>query len=151
MKLYVGQNGALDRVKPRRRTSAFRHAGRTRSARVQRQLRESDDQWSSSRPAAARSAVSVGSFQVRGPFNPKGLSDTPSRTRIFVCKPPDKATNAAEAACARQIISSLAARAYRRPVTAEDVKELFAYYEDGIKEGGFEGGVRSAVWCCTTA
>jgi hypothetical protein len=87
----------------------------------------------------------VQSFQLQGPFNAKGLSDTPSRARIFSCRPAAGATADAQAACAKQIISSLAKHAYRRPVTAEDVNELLAYYNDGVKEGGFEAGVRSAV------
>jgi hypothetical protein len=86
---------------------------------------------------------------VRGPFNASGLSATPSRDRIFVCKPAAGATPAVEAACAKRIIGTLAKRAYRRPVTAEDVDELFAYYQDGAKTGSgqaaFEAGVRSAV------
>src|SRR6185295_18073058 len=68
-----------------------------------------------------------------------------SRDRIFVCKPAATATPAVQAACAKRIIGALARRAYRRPATPEDVDELFAYYEDGSKEGGFESGVRSAV------
>src|SRR4029077_7456666 len=51
----------------------------------------------------------------------------------------------ARALCARQIITSLARRAYRRPVSAEDVNELFPYYQDGVKDGGFETGIRSAI------
>src|SRR5207253_7664169 len=99
----------------------------------------------------------VSSFQVRGPFNSKGLSPTPSRERIFSCHPasapasrelqagkPKDAVNE-ESVCARQIISSLAKRAYRRPVSAEDVNELFQYYQDGFKDGGFDGGIRSAI------
>jgi hypothetical protein len=87
----------------------------------------------------------VGSFQLRGPFAAKGLSQTPSRARIFSCTPAANATADAQAACAKQIIASLAKRAYRRPVTTEDVNELFAYYQDGVKESGFESGIRSAV------
>ena len=77
---------------------------------------------------------------------PRALSATPSRDRIFMLLArPRGATAAAQAACAQTIIASLARRAYRRPVTADDVAELFTYYEHGAKEGGFEGGVRSAV------
>jgi hypothetical protein len=83
----------------------------------------------------------VGSFQLQGPFNAKGLGPTPSRERIFSCHP----TNETQAVCARQIIKALATRAYRRPVSGEDVDELFQYYQDGLKDGGFEGGIRSAL------
>src|SRR5207253_3036375 len=47
--------------------------------------------------------------------------------------------------CAKQIIASLAKRAYRRSVSDEDLTELLAYYRDGAKDGGFEAGVRSAI------
>ena len=72
----------------------------------------------------------LSSFELRGPFNVKGLSETPSRQRVFSCHPGANAAAAAEAKCARQIISTLARRAYRRPVTADDVNELFVYYTD---------------------
>jgi hypothetical protein len=87
----------------------------------------------------------VSSFQLRGPFDATGLSQTPSRARIFSCRPAHDASPDEQAACARQIMWSLAARAYRRPVAAEDVDELMQYYRDGAEADGFEGGVRSAV------
>src|SRR5437667_407004 len=89
------------------------------------------------------------------PFGAKGSSPTPSRERIFSCRPENatasasaKATADRQDACAKQIITSLARRAYRRPVSAEDVNELLPYYQDGVKDinnGGFEGGIRSAI------
>jgi Protein of unknown function (DUF1592)/Protein of unknown function (DUF1588)/Protein of unknown function (DUF1585)/Protein of unknown function (DUF1595) len=87
----------------------------------------------------------VSSFQVRGPFNAKGLSATPSRDRIFTCTPPSGASPDVQATCAKKIIASLAKRAYRRAVTTDDVSELFQYYQDGVKDAGFESGIRSAV------
>src|SRR5207245_1834951 len=62
----------------------------------------------------------------------------------------DKSASARAAAdrqvgCARQIIASLAKRAYRRPVSSDDVGELLQYYRDGVRDGGFEGGIRSAI------
>ena len=97
----------------------------------------------------------VSSFQLQGPFGAQGISPTPSRERIFSSPSDPKAGELqrgnptdpnGEAACARQIITSLATRAYRRPVSAEDVNELLQYYQDGVKEdGGFEGGIRSAI------
>jgi cytochrome c553 len=86
----------------------------------------------------------VSSFQLLGPYDVSGLSSTPSRERIFTCDPAKDKTKTAEA-CARTILSSLARRAYRRPVNAEDMADLMQYYNDGIKEGGFEGGVRSGI------
>ncbi len=77
-----------------------------------------------------------------GPFEVTGVSDTPSRRAIFVCRP----TAASEAApCARRIIERLGMQAYRRPLTARDVDELMPFYERGAKAGGFEAGVRTAI------
>src|SRR5262249_19075597 len=47
--------------------------------------------------------------------------------------------------CAKEIFSKLARRAYRRPITNDDLAELMQYYNDGVKEGGFESGVRAGV------
>jgi mono/diheme cytochrome c family protein len=79
---------------------------------------------------------------IGGPYHPTGVSDTPSRQRIFACRP----TSSAEARpCAEQIVSRLGARAYRRPFTADDLKDLMAFYQSGAAEGGFEVGVRTAL------
>jgi hypothetical protein len=79
---------------------------------------------------------------ITGPLNPTGAGDTPSRRRIFVCRP---APEAEEAPCARNIVSTLARRAYRQPVTDADVETLMGFYQDGRKQSGFEGGVRQAL------
>jgi mono/diheme cytochrome c family protein len=143
------QNGALDRVNARLKNIRFKATAGPHKIGVtfrRRTFAESDDiQQMFTKGGGQDRLYRVQSFQVRGPFNASGLSATPSRDRILVCTPPAGATPAVQAACAKRIISTLARRAYRRPVTVEDVDELFAYYQDGIKEGGFEGGVRSAV------
>ncbi len=79
---------------------------------------------------------------IRGPLDPVGVSDTPSRRRVFTCRPagPDDAP-----ACAREIVDRLGAAAYRRPLTAGDRRALMALYESGAAEGGFEAGVRMAL------
>ena len=79
---------------------------------------------------------------ISGPFNATGGGDTPSRSRIFVCRP---AGAADETPCAREIISTLARRAYRRPVTEADVDALFTFYREGRMAGGFEAGIERAV------
>ena len=150
MKLYDQvQNGALDRVNARLKNIRFMAtAGPHRiGVTFRRQtFAESDDQLQMFAPGGGQDRLyRVSSFQLRGPFDAKGLTETPSRARIFTCKPAAGASGDAQAACARQIISALATRAYRRPATAEDVNELFAYYQDGVREGGFEGGVRTAI------
>ncbi|HEX6162348.1 MAG TPA: DUF1592 domain-containing protein [Vicinamibacterales bacterium] len=82
-------------------------------------------------------------FAVSGPFKVTGVSETPSRRRIFTCRP----TSAAEeAACANEIIRKLATSAYRGPLSAPDVDGLMKFYAQGRKDGGdFESGVRMAL------
>jgi hypothetical protein len=79
---------------------------------------------------------------VTGPYNPTGVSDTPTRRRIFTCRP----TSPNETRpCAEKIVSHLGREAYRRPLNAGDVKALMAFYDEGAKEGGFEVGIRTAL------
>ena len=83
---------------------------------------------------------------ITGPFESRGSRpavDTPSRARIFVCEPGGGAAPAA--ACAAEIMANLARRAFRRPVAAEDVDRLLAFYEQGAARGGFEAGVELAL------
>ena len=79
---------------------------------------------------------------VTGPYNPTGVSDTPARRRIFTCRP--TAPNEARP-CAEKIIHKLGGEAYRRPLAANDVKALMAFYDEGAGEGGFEVGIRTAL------
>jgi hypothetical protein len=79
---------------------------------------------------------------VAGPFQAAGPGDTPSRRRIFTCRPDRPA---AETACAKQIVSTLARRAYRQPVTDADVQPIMSFYEAGRSEGGFEAGIELAL------
>ena len=88
-------------------------------------------------------APAVDSVEVVGPYDGQVPEDTPSRRAIFVCRP-DTADD--ETPCARDILGSLARRAYRRPVNDTDIGALLASYEDGRNEGGtFEDGIRWAV------
>jgi mono/diheme cytochrome c family protein len=150
MRLYDQvQNGALDRVNARLKNIRFpATAGphRIGVAFKRRTFAESDDQLQMFTPGGGQDRLyRISSFQVRGPFDAKGIGTTPSRTRVFSCYPASAATGEAQARCAQQIISSLARRAYRRPVARDDVNELLKYYEEGAKDGGFEAGIRSAV------
>jgi len=80
---------------------------------------------------------------VEGPTNITGVSETSSRERVLVCRP---AAADEEAACASEILSKLARRAFRRPVTDEDVAASLAFYEQARADGGdFETGIRAAV------
>jgi hypothetical protein len=71
-----------------------------------------------------------------------GVSDTPSRRKIFTCRP---TTAGEESACAAEIVTRLARQAYRGPVGAEDLQGLIGFYDQGRKDGGFESGIRMAL------
>lgn len=86
--------------------------------------------------------LAIDTVTISGPDNAKGSGDTPSRKRIFVCRP---ATPAEEEPCARRIISALERRAFRRPVAASDVQTLMPFFATGKAEGGFDMGIQRAV------
>jgi mono/diheme cytochrome c family protein len=142
-------NGALDRMNARLKNIRFSTTAGPHKIGVafkHKTFAESDDELQISTPGGGQDRMHrVSSFQLLGPFNVKGLSPTPSRDRIFSCHPANDAKAEAQETCAKQIIASLAKRAYRRPVSGEDLTELLEYYQDGVKQGGFESGVRSAV------
>ena len=92
----------------------------------------------------------VDNVSITGPYNASGLGDTLSRQKIFSCHPDGNGDPKSENACAREILSKLARRAFRRPVTEADVQTLLKFYEvgrneGGIREGGFEEGIGTAV------
>jgi mono/diheme cytochrome c family protein len=80
--------------------------------------------------------------QIAGPFAATGPGDTPSRRRVFVCRPENAA---AEAACAKRILSAVARRAYRRPPTDAEVDGLLAFYQTGRRRGTFETGIQESL------
>ena len=84
----------------------------------------------------------LGSVVIGGPYVAKGPGETPSRRRIFVCKPTGSAD---EKPCAREILSVLARRAYRRPISDADMPDLLAPFDAGRSEGGFEAGIQMAL------
>jgi hypothetical protein len=84
----------------------------------------------------------VDSVLITGPFNGTGPGETPSRRRVFSCRPDSPA---AEGPCARAIISTLARRAYRRPITDTDLQPLLRFFEQGRREGGFDTGIQRAL------
>ena len=79
---------------------------------------------------------------ITGPFTPSGVSDTPSRRKIFMCRPlaPEE-----EDPCARKIIATLARGAFRRPVTETDLQQLLNFYRSGRKTGTFDTGISTAI------
>ena len=85
----------------------------------------------------------VTTVTVAGPYGPAGSGDTPSRQRIFVCRP---ATAAEEAPCARDILSRLVRRAYRGQVADGDVEVLLDFYNGSRAAGGsFDDGIELAL------
>ena len=81
-------------------------------------------------------------LSVTGPTNTSGVSDTPSRRKVFSCRP---STASDEIPCARKIISALARQAYRRPVTDRDLEALLSFYQSGRNQASFETGIRTAL------
>ena len=87
----------------------------------------------------------VGKVRIEGPFNASRVSDTPSRRKIFVCRPAAGSSPRQEEACARTILSTLARRAFRRPVTPADVGVLMEFYASGRRDGTFDDGIEKAL------
>src|SRR4030095_16552440 len=77
---------------------------------------------------------------IEGPYNVTGISDTPSRKRVFVCTP---ASAAQETACASKILSTVARRAFRRPVLDADMTAPMAFYREARTDGDFNAGIRA--------
>jgi len=92
-----------------------------------------------------RQQPAVRSVSIAGPFDPTGVGETPSRARIFACRPPAGASDAEAEECAAAIVAGLARRAYRRPVTVDDLEQLVSFYRRGYAAGGFEAGVETAL------
>jgi mono/diheme cytochrome c family protein len=100
-----------------------------------------------------RKGVHLRSVEIAGPYNVTGPGDTPSRQRIFLCRPTARTSNgsnvpngsnASNDQCAKRVLTALARRAYRRPVTDADVAPLMAFYREGATSG-FEEGIQHAV------
>lgn len=79
---------------------------------------------------------------VSGPLNVTGRGDTPSRSKIFTCRP---ASAGEETPCAKKILTTLIRKAFRRPVTDADVTPLMAFYEQGKQAGDFDSGIQNAL------
>ena len=84
----------------------------------------------------------VHAMQIKGPLKITGMSETPSRAKIFICTP---ASQAEETPCAQKIIANLAQHAFRRPVTDDDMQPLLAFYQKGRQAGTFDTGIRDAL------
>jgi mono/diheme cytochrome c family protein len=113
-----------------------------------------------------RTQPALYSVSIAGPFNPTGIGDTPSRKRIFSCRP-DSATlrrglpepegqrrtakSSNDEACAKTILTTLARRAYRRPASADEVQTLVDFYKQGRADGSFEYGIEMALRAMLTS
>ena len=89
-----------------------------------------------------RTAPAVFQVSITGPYEPRGSGDTPSRRRLFLCRP---ASASDEEECAQKIVSALVRRAYRRPVTESDLAGPMAFFRKGRAEGDFDLGVEKAL------
>jgi hypothetical protein len=84
----------------------------------------------------------IGFLRVSGPFNAQRPEDSRSRRKVMTCRP---AAAAQEETCARQILTTLARRAYRRPATAQDLSTLMEFYAEGRKDATFDEGIELAL------
>lgn len=87
----------------------------------------------------------VENVAIGGPLRVDGPGDTPSRRKIFVCRPDGRAGADDELACARQIVAGLARAAYRRSVTEAEMATLLRFYEQGRKQASFDAGIQLAL------
>src|SRR5262249_4698829 len=86
---------------------------------------------------------SVDRLSIEGPLQAKRADQTPSRARIFTCRP---AKPAEELPCARTILSTLAHRSYRRPLKEADLEQLLSFYQKKRNnQGTFDQGIESAL------
>ncbi len=83
----------------------------------------------------------VSAVIVEGPFKPKVSNDSPGRQRVYVCEP----KRADDPACAEKILSTLGHRAYRRPLTEDELDGLMAFYRRGQRQDGFDEGIGLAL------
>lgn len=128
---------------PRRVTAAFVNESPQLMTEGDRKLFFGRDQGAG--PGTPRIAIElpgIADVWIKGPLEVSGKGWTPSRARIFVCVPGRPLD---EAPCARTILSTLARRAYRRPVTDHDLSLLMKLYAEGRTAGDFDAGIQRGV------
>src|SRR5687767_10759487 len=93
----------------------------------------------------------IGFVRIQGPFNAQRPADSASRRKVLTCSPSRRSragapsgAEAGEGGCARQVLTSLARRAYRRPPTAQEVTSLMTFFDQGRKSGTFDDGIEFA-------
>ena len=123
---------------PRQITAAFVNEGPYLMAEGDRKLFFGESQGFALVGGTAIRLPGIDDIWIKGPLAVTGKGNTPSRERIFVCYPQDESE---EEPCARTILSTLAGRAYRRPLSDRDVSALMNLYAEGRGEGDFEEGI----------
>ena len=110
---------------------------------MQRSFAESDERIRTTALEGGQERIqAVHALEIRGPMTVTGISDSPTRKKIFICKP---AKPSDETACARRILTNLAQNAFRRPVNEADLEGLMKFYQAGRSKEGFNHGVRDAL------
>jgi hypothetical protein len=140
------QDPAVDAINARLKRNKFKATAGPHTVVVtfvDRSLAASEDRLEAPIPGGVQDRVlRVGSFEIKGPYDATGISPTPSRERIFVCQPKAESD---ETPCAHEIISRLAERAFRRPLTDADMAPLMQFYAAGRKSADFDEGIRRAL------
>lgn len=80
--------------------------------------------------------------QIDGPISTSGVISTPSRHKVMICEP---GAGTEDMDCARQILSNLAKRAFRRPLTEADLEAPMAFFAEGREQGGFDAGIKNGM------
>jgi hypothetical protein len=140
------QDPAVDAINKRLKGIRFQATAGTHNVAVTflaRSLAESDSRFFNVAPGGGQDRVKrFTSFEVRGPFDVTGISTTPSRKQVFNCYPKAESD---EQACATQIVTRLATRAFRGDVDPAELPRLMHLYDAGRKSGNFETGIRRAL------
>ena len=89
-----------------------------------------------------RATPALYSVSITGPYEPDGPGDSPSRRRLFTCTP---AGGGEEDACAKEILTTLTRRAYRRPVAEQDLARPMEFFRQARANGGFDAGIEMAL------
>jgi len=98
--------------------------------------------WSREHTTRTDNPLAISSLLIGGPYGGRVSPDSPGRRRLFVCQP---AGGRDETACATRILSTLARRAYRRPLTNDDIQTLVNFHQVARKQGDFDAGIRAAI------
>src|SRR5262249_1722247 len=113
---------------------------------IARSYAESDETLHTFVPGKLEDRIArITTLEILGPYNSGSVTETQSHKLVFVCHPAASATEADQTACARQILSTFARRAYRRPVTDRDLVAPMAFYKTAKEDGDFDSGIKGAL------